>query len=201
MEFDQNNQPGYEPPKAGRNWFACCGIGCVVLFLLCGLGAVFTYFFAGEQIKLYYDHAVLHVETMQIAIESEVVRGKLGAPVQPEGFSLPEVENLDGNIQRQKYDIKLKGSNATGNVHVEYLLQPGQPVKRSVFNLEVDGEIINLLDEPLGFELDIDEGGNDLDLNGNEFDMDGDLDLDDENSLELESEYELDPVGAGSDDQ
>lgn len=176
MNVNDEMNPDYEQPaKSGKSWFACFGIGCVILFLLCGVGAGLSYVFMGPQIKMVTEQAQMHVETVQSTIDNEQVKTKLGDNVQP-GFAMPTT-TPQGETLIQTYAIPVSGSEGEGTLHVEYEMTPGQPVIRTMFNLEVDGEVIDLM------------GSDDLNL---------DIDGPNDDMIEDEAPMEEEPVGAGS---
>ncbi len=181
MNVEEIN-PGYDQPqKSGRSWFACFGIGCVVLFLLCGAGAAVTYFVAGDYVKMAIEQGQMHAETLSTAMENETVREKLGDNIQPDPFAMPTQTPGEGQAMTTTYAVPLNGSNGSGTLNVEYVIEPGKPVQRTMFNVEIDGEIIDMMDSD-GMELDI------------EVPSEAGSDSEEEGSVSAEEE---EPVGAG----
>jgi hypothetical protein len=185
MEIDEQKFPGYEqPPRSGRNWFACCGIGCLLLFLVCGAGAAIFYFMAGDYFKMFFEFVKLHSETVANSVELEVVQQKLGKPVKIVRQSTPNIEQKGEFSILLKSRTDLEGSTASGVLNADYLLEPGKPVHRTTYNLEVDGEVFDLTNEQNGLELDIEEGDFETDSDDTPDSTKGDLD--DENDAQPE---------------
>jgi hypothetical protein len=64
------------------------------------------------------------------------------------------------------------------------MLEPGKPVQRTTYNLEVDGEVFDLTNEQNGLELDIEEG--DFETDSDDTPDSTKEDLDDENDAQPE---------------
>ena len=184
MNIEEVNNPGYEQPrKSGRSWMACFGIGCVALLALCAVGAVITYFTAGPSIQAMIEQVQIQQQNMSMAMESELIKEKLGSPVTPViEIAAPEVE-IDGEVQLITSRQKLKGSEAEGYLVSQVRIEPGKPVEQLKLFLEVDGEETNLMDMDDDFNLEVDDGGGE-----------GEMEDMEDGGVELELE---EPVGAG----
>ena len=186
MNFEETRTTGYEEPvKAGRSWFACCGIGCLILVLICGAGTAISYFVFRDDINTAFDQMKLHAETMQLAMESNAVQEKLGEPVTIQGFAWPN-PTQEGDKTRISYKLDLSGPKGKGELFVDYLIEPGAGVSRTKFEVVIDGETIDLLSSDEFQMPDIEDG------------MNGEVD-DDEADEEIILENEEVPAGAASD--
>ena len=130
------------------------------------------------------EQAQMHVTDLQTAQTDENVRAKLGDNITP-GFAIPTpTRSDDGKTTTQIYAVPMSGSNGEGTLHVEYEMTVGQPVVRTVFNIEIDGEVIDLMNSD-DFSVDLEEPGEAI-----EEEM--------EKPLEMEEPAEMEePVGAG----
>ena len=180
MNIEEVNNPGYEKPrKSGRSWMACFGIGCVVLLVLCGVGAVITYFTAGPQFMALFDQMQIQQQNLVMAMESDLVKEKLGSPVTPiVEIVAPDVSE-DGEAQLITTRQKLQGPNGEGYLVSQIRIEPGVETEQIKLYLEVDGEEFDLMDMDSDFDLGVDDGDGEMEGDGVE--------------LELEE-----PVGAGS---
>ncbi len=162
MSVDTVEAPAYGETApassgSGKKWFTCCGIGCVVVVLLCGVGALVTYFVAGDQLKAMYEQALIQQSNLVNAMESEAVKEKLGEPIQPViEIAMPNVSE-DGDAQIIESRQKLQGPDNEGVLVSVVRIEAGS-VEQTELYLEVGDEKIDLMDVEDEINLDIDDG-------------------------------------------
>lgn len=155
MNVEEMN-PNYEQPaKSGKSWFACFGIGCVVLFLLCGVGSAVAWFTFGQQMMDVYN---IQKQAVATAMESDKVQEKLGDNIVPVFEILLPEQSEDGDAKITLNKMKLKGSLAEGVLFFEIRIEKGQPPEQTKLYIEIDGEVIDLLNSD-EFNLEIEEPG------------------------------------------
>ncbi|MEM9409685.1 MAG: hypothetical protein AAGA30_01140 [Planctomycetota bacterium] len=190
MNVEEVSNPGYEQPKkSGRSLFACFGIGCVVLLVLCAVGGVASYFVFQDQINLIYEQTTLAQENMDLAKESDVVKEKLGEPITPVldfANATPDIAT-DGDAQLITTKQKLSGPDGEGILAWTIRVEPGKDIEQVEVYFMFEDEKFDLSDTA-DFDLDINDG--------TEEETESEDETDSENSTEDEEAEEA--VGAGS---
>ena len=174
MNVEEVNNPGYEPAKSsGKKWFACGGIGCVLLVLICGGGI-------GISMVIGVPFAQTLTEAQSMACENQAVIDALGDPVQPVGGPAQNGDT-DPDSYKFGFDIPVSGANANGKIKFTSTWKSMTEWTIDELKVEVeDGETIDVLAED-DFSLDIDDGA-----------------MEEEGTADASADEE-EPVGAGAD--
>ena len=156
MNIEQNDQVYEQPKKSGKGLFACGGIGCILMLLFCGG-------FVGLGAYIAMPVVSLIQEAQTLAAENPTVIAAIGEPIT---FDPPIQEGQNNETGEVEFRFPMKGANGGGNVFFKMKLE-GMSFVKTEHRVELDsGEVIDLIGDDGGFNLDVDDGGG-ADAGGN----------------------------------
>ncbi len=156
MNFEETENRGYEEPKkSGRGWFACGGIGCILLLLVCGGGI-------GLAIMFGMPVANTLIEANTMGSSNEKVAAALGSPVT---IGQPVQRTAEGN--NVGLDFPISGPKGSGTMKLDLEWKSWNKWEMTSLTVEVkDGETIDVLNSD-EFKLpNIDDGMEGEDMDG-----------------------------------
>lgn len=167
MNFEETQNKGYEEPptKSRRGWFACGGIGCILLLVVCGGGLGLGFMMLMPVLK-----SMTHANTL--VSSDEKVIAALGSPVTIGQFGQQRPE---GN--KVGLDFPVTGPKGSGTMKLDLEWKSWNKWEMTSLTVEVkDGETIDVLNSG-EFDLpNIDDG---MDGEGAEDEPDEEIILDD----------------------
>lgn len=151
MNIEQNDQVYEQPKKSGKGLFACGGIGCILLLLVCGGGI-------GLMVYMMMPVFSIMQEAQTLAAENPQVIAALGEPIT---FGQPQQESQNNETGEVTMSIPASGPNGSATVRFSMKFA-GMTFEKSAHTVELeDGRVIDLMGDG-GFDLDIDDGGEEL---------------------------------------
>ena len=157
MNTEDTNNPGYQQPvaKSNKGLFACGGIGCLLLFLVCG-GGIAAVTYMGMGVFQVWEEAKSAVSDNKAVIDA------LGEPLE---FGPQPVQNTEGDQAAGEvgWDLPVKGPNGSGTVKMITKFKSFSEWSLEGLRVDVEGgDDINVL-ETSEIELDIEDVGGDED--------------------------------------
>lgn len=175
MNFEENQDKGYqEPVKSRRGWFACGGIGCILLVLFCGGGL-------GLVVTMVMPFVTSITQSHTLVNADERVEAALGSPLT---IGQPGQRAPEGNIVGLDFPVTGPKGSGTMKMDLEWKSMFNWEMTRLTVEVE-DGDTIDVLNSD-EFNLDIEDS------------MDG-AEMDDEIEEENILDDEAVPAGAASD--
>ena len=149
MNTEQNDQVYEQPKKSGKGLFACGGIGCILLLLVCGG-------FVGFGVYMFTPVFGILEEAQTLAAENQTVIDAIGEPIT---FDPPVQESQDNEAGEVTFRLAMKGPNGGGTVFVTMKFS-GMTFVKTAHRVELDnGEEIDLMGEDAGFNLEVEDPG------------------------------------------
>jgi hypothetical protein len=148
MNFEETQNKGYEEPtKSKRGWFACGGVGCILLLLVCGGGIGLSVLFG-----LPFARTIIEANTL--VSSNEKVAAALGSPVT---ISQPGQRPPDGN--KVGLDFPITGPEGSGTMKLDLEWKSWTKWEMTSLTVEVkDGETIDVLNSDEFKMPNIDDG-------------------------------------------
>lgn len=155
MSIEEVTNPGYEQQqqatvtKSKKGWFACGGIGCLILFLFCGgIIGVVGYFGIG------FAQTLEEVKTM--VKDNQAVKDALGEPVKFKD-TIPAFKTDETVVE---YELPIEGADGTGIAKIRLDMKSvTEPVIEAV-DVKIDDtdESIDVLNSS-DFDVEIEDVG------------------------------------------
>ena len=147
MNFEETENRGYEEPKkSGRGWFACGGIGCILLLLVCGGGIGLSFMFGMPVVNTI-------IEANTAVSSNQKVADALGSPVT---IGQPVQRTAEGN--NVGLDFPISGPKGSGTMKLDLEWKSWNKWEMTGLTVEVkDGETIDVLNSE-EFKLDVEDG-------------------------------------------
>ena len=148
MNIEQNDQVYEQPKKSGKGLFACGGIGCILMLLFCG-----GFVGLGAYIMMPVFGLIQEAQTM--AAENPAVIAAVGEPIT---FDPPIQDSQDNQTGEVTFRIPMKGANGGGDVYFTMKFS-GMTFVKTAHRVELEnGEVIDLMGDDGGFNLEVDDG-------------------------------------------
>lgn len=161
MNIEEVSNPGYEQPqqpvtKSRKGWFACGGIGCLVLFLICG-GAIGGIAYISVGVFQVFE------EAKSMVAENQSVKDALGEPIRFE----PQFSDYSTSSGGQVVELEWPLEGADGEAVAVIEMKAASITQFEIVGLKVkindtDQEIDVL--ESSDIEVDIEDVGMDEEL-------------------------------------